>query len=175
MNAPRRLRARARLPSPPDNPLLTRHQAFIRVLPCVSCGKSAPSEGAQVRLQAGRGLAPTDHYLVPLCGPATVWQDCCHSRKHYRGAARFWSELGIDPLDLAARLWRVSGDVTGGLRAVMLARQAASRRRRDRRDGTGRAPRCALDRGALRDRLTPTAMVIPPMSSELPLLVESRS
>jgi hypothetical protein len=177
MNPPlHRLRARARLPSPPDNPLLTRHQAFIRALPCVSCGKPAPSECAQVRMHAGLGLPPSDRYLVPLCGPATVWQDCCHSRKHYRGAARFWSELGIDPLDLAARLWRVSGDVTAGRCAVMRARQAVSRQRRIRRDGKGSSSRCALDRGAaLRDRLRPTALVIPPMSSELPLLVESRS
>jgi hypothetical protein len=177
MNPPlHRLRARARLPSPPDNPLLTRHQAFIRALPCVSCGKPAPSECAQVRLHAGLGLPPSDRYLVPLCGPATVWQDCCHSRKFYRGAARFWSELGIDPLDLACQLWRVSGDVTAGRCAVMRARQAVSRQRRIRRDGKGSSSRCALDRGAaLRYRLRPTALVIPPMSSELPLLVESRS
>jgi hypothetical protein len=173
---PRRLRARARLPSPPDNPFLTRHQAFIRALPCVSCGKPAPSECAQVRMHAGLGIPASDRYLVPLCGPATVWQDCCHSRKLYRGAACFWSELGIDPLDLAAQLWRVSGDVTAGLRAVMRARQAAARQRRIRRNGKGSSPRCALDRrAALGVSLRPTALVISPMSSELPLLVESRS
>ena len=124
-------------------------------------------------MQAGYGLPPTEHYLVPLCGPATVWQDCCHSRKHYLGAARFWSELGIDPRDLACQLWRVSGDVTGGLRAVMAA-QAASRQRRNRRDGKRSAPGYPLDRGALRDRLRPIAMVTP-ISTDLPLLVESRS
>jgi hypothetical protein len=166
MNPPPRRLRRARLPSPPDNPFLTRHQAFIRSLPCVSCGKAAPSECAQVQGSTG--------YLVPRCGPATVWQDCSHSRKHYRGAARFWSELGIDPLDLAAQLWRVSGNVTAGLRAVMRARQA-SRQRRDCRGGKGSSPRSALDRrAALRDRLRPTAMVAPPMSVELPFL-ENRS
>jgi len=171
---PRRLRAR--LPSPPDNRLLTRHQAFIHSLPCVVCGKPAPSECAQVGMLAGLGLRGTDYYLVPLCGPDTVWQDCCHSRKHYRGPARFWSELGIDPRDLASQLWRVSGDVTAGWRAVMLARQTASRQRPVRRDGKGSAPRCMLGRGtALRDLLKPTAIVTPPMSSELPLLVEHRS
>ena len=127
-------------------------------------------------MQAALGLPPSDRYVVPLCGPATVWQDCCHSRKYYLGAARFWSELGIDPLDLAPRLWRVSGDMTAGLSAVMRARRAASRHRRVRRDGTQSSSRCALDRGAaLLDRLRPTAMVIRSMSSELPLLVESRS
>jgi hypothetical protein len=166
---PRRLR---RAQSPPENSLLTKHQAFIRSLPCLSCGKRAPSECAQVGMLPGLGLRGTDYYLVPLCGPATVWQDCCHSRKHYRGAARFWSELGIDPGDLACQLWRVSSDVTAGLRAVTAA-QAASRQRRNRRDGKGSAPRYALDRGALRDRLRPIAMVTP-ISSDLPLLV-SRS
>jgi hypothetical protein len=170
---PRRLRARARLPSPPDNPFLTRHQAFIRSLPCVSCGKPTPSECAPVRMHAGLGSPPTENYLVPLCSPVKLWQDCCHSRKFYRGAARFWSELGIDPLDLAWQLWRVSGDMTAGLRAVMLARQAASRQRRVPRDGKGSSPRSALDRrAALRRRLRP---VTPPVNSELPLLVESRS
>jgi hypothetical protein len=173
---PRRLRARARLPSPPDNPFLTRHQAFIRALPCVSCGKPAPSECAQVRMLVGLGNPASDRYLVPLCGPATVWQDCCHSRKHYRGAARFWSELGIDPLDLAAQLWRVSGDVTAGLRAVMLARQAAARQRRIRREASASSLRYAVNRGAaLRDRLRPTVMAAPAVRSELPLLWESRS
>lgn len=164
---PRRLRAR--LPSPPDNRLLTRHQAFIRALHCVVCGKPAPSECAQVRMQAGYGLPPTEHYLVPLCGPATVWQDCCHSRKHYLGAARFWSELGIDPLELACALWRVSGDVTAGLRAVMLARQAAAGQRPSlQRRLPFASPRSAPDRGAaLRNRLRPAAMVTSPRSSEL--------
>ena len=123
---------------------------------------------------AGLGLRGTDYYLVPLCGPATVWQDCCHSRKHYLGAARFWSELGIDPRDLACQLWRVSSDVTAGMRAVIAA-QAASRQRRNRRHGKGIAPRYALDRGALRDRMRPIAIVTAPISSELSSLVESRS
>jgi hypothetical protein len=173
---PRRLRARTPSPSHPDNPVLMRHQSFIRSLPCLACGKPAPSECAYVGMLAGLGLPSTEHYLLPLCGPATVWQDCCHSRKHYRGAARFWSGLGIDPLDLASQLWRVSGNVTAGLRALMRARQAAAYQRWVRRGGKEGSPRSSLDRGAaLRDRLRPTAMVIPPMSSELPLLVESRS
>ena len=177
MNAlPWRLRAQMPSPSHPDNPVLMRHQSFIRSLPCLACGKPPPSECAQVRMQAALGLRSTEHYLLPLCGPATVWQDCCHSRKHYRGAARFWSELGIDPLDLAAQLWRVSGDVTAGWRAVMLARQAASRQRPFRRDGKGSSPRCVLGRGTtLRDRLRQTGMVFLTTSSELALLVESRS
>ena len=173
---PRLLRRQSHGSTPPDYPALKRHQRFIRSLPCLGCGKPAPSECAYVGRLAGLAVPTGDRYLVPLCGPATVWQDCCHSRKHYLAAARFWSELGIGPLDLAAQLWRVSGNVTEGWRAVMLARQTASRQRPVRRDGKGSAPRCMLRRGtALRDLLKPTAIVTPPMSSELPLLVEHRS
>src|SRR5204863_8784770 len=167
----------APLPSPPENSLLTRHQAFIRSLPCLSCGKRAPSECAQVGMLAGLGLLGTDYYLVPLCGPATVWQDCCHSRKHYRGAARFWSALGINAFDLALQLWRVSGDLTAGVRTVIRARRAAMAFRQGRggRETKGSLSSCAIDgRAGLRDRLQPPAMLTPPMSSELRLLSDSR-
>ena len=118
MSAPRRH-------SPlPDRPTLTMHQRFIRSLPCLSCGKPAPSECPYVGMLAGLGILPSDRHLVPLCGPATVWQDCCNNREHHRGAARFWAELAIDPIDLAFQLWRVSGDVAAGLHAMTRARQA---------------------------------------------------
>ena len=126
MNAARRrLRAEALSPIWPDQPLLSQHQAFIRALPCVACGKPAPPECAHLGIDAGLGSPSGDWFLVPLCGPASVWQDCCHSRKHYLGTARFWTELGIDPLDLAFRLWRVSGDMRAGERLVLRAQQAA--------------------------------------------------
>src|SRR5207248_5865569 len=80
---------------------------------------------------AGLGLPPTEHYLLPLCGPATVWQDCCHSRKDYRGAARFWSELAIEPVDLAAQLWRGLGRATAGWGAGVAPWQGASRQGRN--------------------------------------------
>ena len=163
----------------PDDPIVARHQRFIRSLPCLSCGKPAPSECAYVGTLPGLGiLLPGHRYLVPLCGPATVWQDCCHSRKHYRGAVRFWSELSIDPLDLARQLWLVSGNVTAGFRAVMRARQAAiaAHQRRNGREPKRSLPRSALDRGAaLRDQLRPIAMIRPPTGPELPLYWASRS
>ena len=174
---PRLLRRQSQASTPPDYPALKRHQRFIRSLPCLGCGKPAPSECAYVGRLAGLAVPRGDRYLVPLCGPATVWQDCCHSRKHYRGPARFWSELGIDLRGLASQLWRVSGDVTAGLRAVMLARQAAARQRPSlQRRLPFASLRCAPDRGAaLRNRLRPTAMVMTPRSSELLLGLESRS
>src|SRR3954452_8653141 len=93
----RRPGSRPAPPTLPANNLLSRHQAFIRALPCVACRKSAPSECAQIGMPAGLvGLSPSERDLVPLCGPETVWEDCCHSRKYYLGAAGFWSALGID-------------------------------------------------------------------------------
>jgi len=169
-------RRRLRGPSPlPDDPIVTRHQRFIRSLPCLSCGKPAPSECASIGMLPGLGILPSDRYLVPLCGPATLWQDCCHSRKHYRGTARFWSELGIEPLDLAFQLWRVSGDATAGLRAMGCARQASAHH--DRNLGDFRSSeRCALDwRAARRHRLWQTTIVPRSMSSEFAWWLESRS
>src|SRR5437764_4038349 len=146
--------SRRRLSGPstlPDDPIVTRHQRFIRSLPCLSCGKPAPSECAYVGRLPGLGILPGPRYLLPLCGPATVWQDCSHSRKHYRGAVRFWSELGIEPIDLAVQLWRVSGDATAALRAVARARQAAARQHRELQDTKESSWRSALDgRAALR-------------------------
>jgi len=123
---PRRLRARGQPQSLPGDPVLTRHHAFIRALPCLACGKPPPSECAQIGMPAGMGLQMGEHYLVPLCGPASVWDDCCHSQKHDLGAARFWSALGIDPTELAARLWRMSGNREAGEREVRRARETIS-------------------------------------------------
>jgi hypothetical protein len=125
MRIPARLvRATAQTWAGPDTEILIRHRAFIRALPCLCCGKPAPSECALLRTHGRLGLASSGRYLVPLCGPATVWEDCCHSCKHYLGARRFWSGLGINPRDVACPLWRVSGDIEAGLRVVMQARRA---------------------------------------------------
>ena len=133
---PRRLRAQALSAIGPHNPLLTKHQEFIRALPCLACGKPPPSECACVRFHPGIGLPVSDPYLLPLCGPATVWDDCCHSRKHFLGAGRFWSGLGIDPLDLAARLWRVSADVEAGEGVVRNARLVIAATPRNRAEAS---------------------------------------
>jgi hypothetical protein len=166
MTAPRR-RLRGQSP-PPDHTSQTRHQAFIHSLPCLGCGKPA-SECAQVGTFAGLATPASDRYLV--CGPATVRQDGCHNGRHYRGAARFWSALGVEPLEVAVELWRLSGNVKAGRCAVMRVRRPAASRHQ-RNEGS----RCAFDgHAAPRDRSNPTAMVNSPKGSELPVFVESRS
>ena len=94
------------------------HLSFIRQLPCVACGRAAPSEPAHVRTgtDGGVGIKPGDRYTVPLC---TV----CHAKQHRIGELSFWSALRIDPLNVAFRLWIVSADLKAGERTVFRARQ----------------------------------------------------
>src|SRR5215469_16753259 len=79
------------------------HLAFVRQLPCVACGKAAPSEAAHVRTgtDAGVGIKPADRYAVPLCVT-------CHAKQHRVGELTFWSALRVDPLNVSLRLWTVS-------------------------------------------------------------------
>ena len=94
------------------------HLNFVRQLPCVACGRAAPSEPAHVRTgtDGGVGIKPGDRYAVPLC-------TACHSKQHRIGELSFWSALRIDPLNVAFRLWIVSADLKAGERAVFRARQ----------------------------------------------------
>jgi hypothetical protein len=95
-----------------------RHLVFVRQLPCVTCGKAAPSEAAHVRTgtDGGVGSKPGDRYAVPLC-------TACHADQHRVGELTFWSALRIDPLNVALRLWTVSADIEAGERIVFRARQ----------------------------------------------------
>src|ERR1700751_978714 len=87
--------------------------SFVRKLPCVGCSHAAPSEAAHVRSgsDAGTGMKPSDRYSLPLCTE-------CHALQHQFGEQRFWSTVRIDPLNVAFRLWTVSGDIKAGERIV---------------------------------------------------------
>jgi len=104
--------------SEPDLRRRVQHLAFVRQLPCVSCGKAAPSEAAHVRTgtDGGVGVKPGDRYAVPLCA-------ACHAKQHQIGELTFWSTLRIDPINVALRLWTVSADIKAGERTVFRARQ----------------------------------------------------
>ena len=94
------------------------HLSFIRQLPCVACGRAAPSEPAHVRTGTDGGVAikPGDRYTVPLC-------TACHAKQHRVGELSFWCALRIDPLNVAFRLWIISADLEAGERTVFRARQ----------------------------------------------------
>jgi hypothetical protein len=102
----------------PNLRVRAQHLAFIRMLPCVACGRKGPSEAAHVRCgtDGGTGIKPSDRYSVSLCRG-------CHDTQHAWGELSFWAAKRIDPLDVALRLWTVSGDVEAGERIVFRARQ----------------------------------------------------
>jgi hypothetical protein len=118
MPAPRISRTVARRKPKPDFRRRVQHLAFIRLLPCVACGKAAPSVAAHVRTgtDGGVGMKPGDRYAVPLC-------TACHAKQHRAGELTFWSALRIDPVNVALRLWTISADVKAGERTVFRARQ----------------------------------------------------
>src|SRR5215813_6033041 len=94
------------------------HLAFVRLLPCVACGKAAPSDAAHVRTgtDGGTEMKPAYRYAVPLCA-------VCHAKQHRVGELTFWSALRIDPVNVALRLWTISADVEAAGRTVFWARQ----------------------------------------------------
>jgi hypothetical protein len=118
MPAPRIPRTVPRGKTKPNLHRRVQHLAFVRQLPCVTCGKAAPSEAAHVRTgtDGGARMKPDDRYAVPLC-------TACHAKQHRVGELTFWSALRIDPLNVALRLWTVSADVKAGERTVFRARQ----------------------------------------------------
>jgi len=118
MPAPRISRTVAHPKPKPEFRRRVQHLAFIRLLPCVACGKAAPSEAAHVRTgtDGGVGRKPGDRYAVPLC-------TACHAKQHRLGELTFWSALRIDPVNVALRLWTISADVKAGERTVFRARQ----------------------------------------------------
>jgi len=118
MPAPRIPRTVARSKPKPDLRRRAEHLTFVRQLPCVACGRAAPSEAAHVRSgsDGGAGMKPSDRYSLSLC-------TSCHALQHGFGELTFWSALRVDPLNVALRLWTVSGDIKAGERIVFRARQ----------------------------------------------------
>jgi len=111
-------RAAARAKPKPDLRRRMQHLTFVRQLPCVVCGRAAPSEAAHFRSgsDGGAGMKPSDRYTLSLCRD-------CHALQHQFGELTFWSTIRIDPLNVAFRLWTVSGDIQAGERIVFRARQ----------------------------------------------------
>ncbi len=130
-NPPRIARTVPRGKRQPNPKRRAQHLAFVRQLPCVACGYRAPSEAAHVRTgtDGGTGTKPSDRYAVPLCASRTTilgeryFIEGCHARQHRVGELTFWAVLQIDPLNVALRLWTISGDTQAGERIVFRARQ----------------------------------------------------
>lgn len=85
------------------------HLAFIRRLPCASCGVPGRCDAAHLRMAdvargkryTGKGEKPSDRWTTPLCRP-------CHEKQHSGSEAAFWAALNIDPIALCIRLYAES-------------------------------------------------------------------
>lgn len=116
----------------PNDRVRKDHTDWIKTLPCIKCGRG-PCDPAHVRIGntgGGAGLKPPDRYTVPLCKslPQTGYEGC-HAVQH-KGEVSFWAELGVDPVDIALRLWAVSGDTEQALRTIARAQQTIELKRR---------------------------------------------
>ena len=79
------------------------HCKFVAGQPCVVCGRS-PSEAHHIRFAQPRALGRkvSDEYTVPICRTH-------HGELHrYGDEASWWSGVGVDPVEVALRLWRRS-------------------------------------------------------------------
>lgn len=110
------------------------HLVFIRGLPCCICGFPR-SEAAHVRYSdsatghvSAVGQKPDDARVVPLC-------PSCHRNgphaQHKSGERYWWLSHRIDPIELARRLFEVSGDAERGENISRLARKLAPWRNDD--------------------------------------------
>lgn len=86
--------------------------AFLRRQPCCCCGSPAPSDAAHLRMASPeRGKKPTGMQVKPSDRFAVPLNRTCHTVQHSGSEARFWSERGLDPFEIADRLFAAySGD-----------------------------------------------------------------
>lgn len=101
------------------------HLEAIRQCPCLACGADVGIEAAHVRFSVperpnpGTGNKPNDSETVPLCGP-------CHREQHKGNEGAFWARRRINPLKVAAALYRLSPNLEALRAAVFAARAVAS-------------------------------------------------
>lgn len=94
-----------------------KHLAFLRRLPCIAClcggVITTGAQAAHVRFSCaaagktnpGFGARSNDSQAVPLCPRHHLYD------QHAGNERAFWERLRVDPLEIAAMLWELSGDV----------------------------------------------------------------
>lgn len=84
----------------------TAHLAYLRRQPCACCGRPAPSDAAHIRMASlERGKVPTGMQVKPSDRFAVPLNRACHERQHSMSEARFWRSVGLDPFEIADRLY----------------------------------------------------------------------
>jgi hypothetical protein len=79
------------------------HLRFVALQPCLICGRT-PSDAHHLRFAQARALGRknSDEFTVPLCRMH-------HGQNHRVGdEAEWWRACGIDPIQVADRLWGIS-------------------------------------------------------------------
>jgi hypothetical protein len=84
------------------------HLRYVTSLPCLFCTRK-PSDAHHLRFVQPRALGRkvSDEFAVPLC------------RTHHRAAHQakdeqaWWKSIGIDPVEIARKLWRGSRAAKG--------------------------------------------------------------
>ena len=109
------------------------HLKWIRTLPCLVTGSRTRVEAAHVRYGSpvhgkpapGMGVKPDDKWVVPLA--AHVHREGPDAQ-HGQNEAAWWEARGIDPLDVALRLFAASGDDEVGELIIREARARTPRK-----------------------------------------------
>lgn len=97
------------------------HLAYVRKLPSIISGLRG-CEAAHIRYgdpahrkaKTAKGRKPDDCYVVPLTPEE-------HRAQHAENEALWWAMQGIDPIDIALKLYQVTGDVEAGAEIVTKA------------------------------------------------------
>lgn len=107
-----------------------KHLAFIRTLPCISCGNNIASEAAHLRAASlkhgkanpGGAAKPDDRWTTPLCNR-------CHldapNAQHKVGEQAFWGRLGINPFRVCEELFAATGNAEKAEEIIIQARGGA--------------------------------------------------
>lgn len=117
--------------------------AFVRTKPCAnpSC-RHVPAEAAHIRMgnidigkpSTGMQEKPDDRWAVPLC----AW---CHreapNAQHKMNEGKFWKAVGVDPFQLAAKLYEEYGG-TGGVIKIKRTKTKPRRPKEQRQKIRGR-------------------------------------
>lgn len=84
-----------------------KHLLWLREIMCVKCHWwcTDGNHAAHIRkfTDGGIGIKPSDWFAVSLCPP-------CHQNQHSVGELRFWKDKLISAIELAKKLYAVSGD-----------------------------------------------------------------
>lgn len=108
------------------------HLAFIRKLPSILSGKRDRVQAAHIRYadplyakrKTGIGEKAHDKFTVPLTAAEHLDGEDAQHKSNERA---WWEKHGIDPLQVAAALWMVSGDEEAGERIIHEFRKKAGR------------------------------------------------